>query len=154
MNRATGVYVIMFLIFGSGLWLILSLDWLVQAPPDLAGTWKLQPISAPGRFKHADEITVQQSGKFIEITFLNTGERLPMRLVSVDPSPNSATSVDIRLKSSPGMIFSGNPRGDRFRVQTDEKQPHIWNAVRTLRTYPKPESDSKPAEAQATTRAS
>ncbi len=69
LNRATSAYVVVFVIFIVGIWVILDLGTaFLTAPRDLSGTWRLtgQPGTADAP---PPAFNIAQSGRFLRFTF-------------------------------------------------------------------------------------
>jgi hypothetical protein len=74
-SKATGVYIIMLVVFGAGLWAILSFGSIkLQAPTDLAGKWELRSPDRSDAIseKPAHVMSIEQSGKYVLVTIDNS----------------------------------------------------------------------------------
>jgi hypothetical protein len=80
-NRAGGVYLVIFALFAAGIWAILEMgNALLTAPRDLSGVWQ---YSGP----KTDSFTIAQSGRFLRFT-VDGGPRFDVVMASTSP-PNS-----------------------------------------------------------------
>jgi hypothetical protein len=130
LSRATLVYLLMLLVFGLGLWAILSVGaiWL-RAPADLAGRWKL---IGPEGAQHATEMRIEQSGRYFYI--LVGGKRLDLKVQAA----HVVGSQELHLRLAGGedvVTFRGPGRGDDFEVVFEGSHPGRWHAKRISRTY-------------------
>ena len=129
-SRATLVYLLMLLVFGLGLWAILSVGaiWL-RAPEDLAGRWEL--IGPEGE-QSATEMRIEQSGRYFNI--LVGGKRLDMKVVQAQVA--GSQELHLRLVGGEDIVtFRGPGGGDDFEVVFEGSHPGRWHAKRTSRTY-------------------
>ena len=144
-NRAGIVYGIMILLSASGVWAVLSIGQRLIAPDDLAGKWTLETLLISTR-PDVQEMTVEQSGKFFQISFEN-GPKLNLVLDEQSFSSSSAQqSVRLALTDGPWhLTFQGPPDGDEMQVAlTGPKMSEsgVWNAKRLIRKFPPDFSNS------------
>src|SRR6476469_3504984 len=95
-TSATAVYVIMMLVFATGMWAVLVFGSTLRAPPDLAGEWELLPEGDPRAATL--RATLDQSGRFVRLR-IHGGESYDLRMVESTPlKPGAAASrSSIRL---------------------------------------------------------
>lgn len=83
MSRGWTVYILMFAMFGVGLWAVLRVGSALEAPAEIAGTWKVRwesdsPTSGP----EEGTLTVDQSGRFCTFHFDDEhGRSFSMKMV-------------------------------------------------------------------------
>jgi hypothetical protein len=139
LNRASIVYGLMILLSASGVWAVLSLGQNLTAPEDLAGKWTLESrlvSTRPG----GGEMTVEQSGKFFQISF-DKGPKLNLILEEQSAS-SSATGPTERVALSNGpwhLSFQGPRGGDEMQVSLTGPQLSqcgVWTAKRVVRKFP------------------
>jgi hypothetical protein len=117
MKRAYAIYAIVTAILIAGLWAILTFGSALEAPPDLSGTWQTKWDSPPPFASPRGEMNVQQSGRFLSISF--------------DSSPPMSFTLDrdqIRELRNPvrrmrnetwTLTMTGNPLLAEVRVDLD-----------------------------------
>jgi hypothetical protein len=133
LNRATVVYIIIFLCFCVGIWVVLSMGttYLV-APPDLTGKWRSQETDLP-----ANSFTIAQSGEFIQLN-LDHGPQLDLRLTNWQGDQGKDTVKPLKLEGSGGWIVTLTPasmgNSYQFNFQppagTDPKMAGTWRCQR------------------------
>lgn len=69
MSRAWAVYILMFAVAGSGLWVIFTVGAAVRAPDDLSGDWTVRWETAPPPGSGGNVMRVAQSGRFFTVRF-------------------------------------------------------------------------------------
>ena len=144
MSRSSIVYIVMVAVFAAGMWVILGFgSRALRAPEDLAGEWELHPADGDGAA--AKSMHVEQSGRFLKITF--AGERKPVTMKMLeDKLADEADSADLRSITLAGADararFLGLHRSDRWSLRIDGgAMTGDWHAALVNRTYPR----SKPA---------
>jgi hypothetical protein len=108
LNRASIVYACLFVIFASGIWVILRVGSRVaHAPEDLSGQWR--PINSDGSMQ-AGGFTVDQSGKYFQFR-LDDGTVLNLTLGSQPASlANSNVPAEVQMTIS-GQGWQINANG-------------------------------------------
>ena len=143
MTKASSVYVIMLLVFGAGLWAILSIGSLREAPEDLSGTWALWPAnSAPEEGDMPEQtLAIEQSGRFFNIAFQD--HRLDMKLVEHTSAGPIEGERQVKIANDQWtLIGRGMPGGNEMILELSGPVRQTWRAVRTWRKYP---DQSKPS---------
>jgi hypothetical protein len=123
------VYLVMLAVLIAGLWSVLAIGRHLRAPYDLAGKWQLTPASSgPSQI-----LTVEQSGKFFQISF-DQGPTLDLKL----QSGTNASKIALGNKTTQLLILStANPSdADNKMFVLTGPHPGQWNAHRTVRTFP------------------
>jgi len=156
-SKATSVYIIMLVVFGAGLWAILSFgSILLPAPTDLAGQWELHDPNANattdgGESAAAHKMTIDQSGRYFQITIDQPRFSLKQAARESLKNRTGPDAVRITVGSGPNeLTFTGLPDSDEFQLESRGAAAGTWRAVRVVRTYPRRESP-RPA-ARPTTR--
>ena len=156
-SKATSVYIIMLVVFGAGLWAILSVgSILLQAPTDLAGQWELHdpntnPTTDGGDTVAAHKMTIDQSGRYFQITIDQQRFSLKQAAHEVLDNPTGPDAVLITVGSGPNeLTFFGLPDGDEYQLESRGPAVGTWRAIRTARTYPK--RSNQQSAAKPTTR--
>src|SRR4051794_37229353 len=115
----------MLLVFGAGLWAILSFgSILLQAPTDLAGQWELHDVNAnattdSGESIAAHKMTIDQSGRYFQITIDQQRFSLKQAAHEILDNPTGPDSVRITVGAgSNELTFTGLPNGDEFQLQS------------------------------------
>src|SRR3954470_2089619 len=99
-TNATAVYVIMMLVFATGMWAVLVFGSTLRARPDLAGEWELLPEGDPRA--PTLRATLEQSGRFVRLRIRN-GPTLQRRMVDDRPlKPGAPPRASIRLAGEDG----------------------------------------------------
>jgi hypothetical protein len=144
MSKANSVYIIMLATFAAGLWAILSFgSILLRAPSDLAGKWELRAIGTSDDSKPEHQISVQQSGKYFQISI--DGSEHSLKMTRDDLIQNGKDQAKIELSGTDlKMTFYGNADSDAYALQTSGALEGNWNARRVSRTYPKRQADQPP----------
>jgi hypothetical protein len=104
MSRPTLVYILVLLACVTGTSVILERGSLLKAPPDLSGEWHILgdgelETSAAARLGHT--MYVEQSGRFVRLSFQPRGLKVDVKLASqapVHPSPNMRRVVQTHYK--------------------------------------------------------
>src|SRR4051812_27085066 len=108
MSRSTVVYIVMVAVFAAGLWVILGFgNRALRAPEDLAGDWEVRPPDGQGA--PATPMRVEQSGRFLKITFGGERKAVTMKMLD-DKLADEADSADLR-----SITLEGDDRQARFR---------------------------------------
>src|SRR3954470_22489961 len=119
-TNATAVYVIMMLVFATGMWAVLVFGSTMRARPDLAGEWELLPEGDPRAA--TQRATLEQSGRFVRLRFRD-GPTLQLRMVDEVPlKPGAMPSrTSIRLAGDAGTAadFEATPVSDVYRLTID-----------------------------------
>ena len=133
LNRASVVYLIIFLCFCVGIWVVLSLGttYLV-APPDLSGKWRSLDSDSP-----ANAFSISQSGQFVQLC-IDHGPQLDLRLTDWEGDPEKDTAKPLTLAGSGGWIVTLTPlsMGNcyQFNFQpppgADPKLAGSWHCLR------------------------
>ena len=144
-SKATSVYIIMLVVFGAGLWAILSFgSILLQAPTDLAGQWELHDANATtdsGESVAAHKMTIDQSGRYFQITIDQQRFSLKQAAHELLDNPTGPDAVRITMSSGPNeLTFTGLPGGDEYQLESRGAAAGTWRAVRVVRTYPRREN--------------
>lgn len=139
-TSATAVYVIMMLVFATGMWAVLVFGSTLRAAPDLAGEWELLPEGDP----RAETLhtTLEQSGRFVRMR-IHGGETYDLRMVESTPiKPGAAASrSSIRMSGRRGAVtadFEATPATDVYRLTLDDGQHRVFTARLASRTYSRP----------------
>jgi hypothetical protein len=150
MSKANSVYIMMLVAFAIGLWTIVSLGSIyLHAPPDLAGKWELRPAKTSETTTPAHILSIQQSGRFLQIDL--DGKNHPFKMIShqIVQAPTGLDELHIELAAANfNMTFHGRANSDAFSLQTHGILEGNWNALRVVRTYPRKLADqpaTKPA---------
>jgi hypothetical protein len=147
MTNATAVYVIMMLVFATGMWAVLVFGSTLRAPPDLAGEWELLPEGDP----HAPTLraTIEQSGRFVRFR-VHDGPMLDLRMSEDVPlKPGAAASrSSIWMSGNDGMNadFEATPVSDIYRLTLNDPQHRVFTARLVSRTYPRATAAHGPAQ--------
>ena len=110
-SRPTIVYVVMLACTAVGLWAILAVGHHLKPPPNLAGQWRLTP-ETPGAAAVGSTMQIEQSGRFLQVSFENT----PQESFRIS---NSRTPGNIELCGDWGSLrFDGlnTPGSTRLTV--------------------------------------
>jgi hypothetical protein len=138
MSKANSVYILMLAAFVIGLWTIVSLGSIyLHAPADLAGRWELRPPDSSQETRPAHILSIQQSGRFLQIDL--DGKVYPMKMIrqEIVQSTVGMDELHIELASSTlKMIFQGRANTDAYQLHTHGLLEGNWNALRVVRTYP------------------
>jgi hypothetical protein len=158
-SRATFVYIIMLVVFGAGLWAIISFgSILLRAPEDLAGEWQLfapgSTRDGVGDDKPVKKMSIEQSGKFFKL-HLN-GTALDMTLAAERRYPERAIDkTELHLGDARGTTharFDGEHDGHAFDVRFSGDVSGTWLARRVANRYgPVPESQQDKPTTRPTT---
>jgi hypothetical protein len=161
-SKATGVYIIMLVIFGTGLWAILSFGSIVlRAPTDVSGKWELRSLTnddnstAPA----LHVMTVEQSGRYARVAIDQDKPRsLKLSQENLDTSSAGADRTRLTFVGSDDpnvtVIFDGKSGLDEYRVECRGPLQGEWRATCVARTYPKHAKDqpaTRPAPTTTTT---
>jgi|SRR6476469_5590850 hypothetical protein len=138
-TNATAVYVIMMLIFATGMWAVLVFGSTLRPPPDLAGEWELLPESDPRA--ETLKATLEQSGRFVRFRIrddatldLRMTERVPLK----PGAAASRTSIRLAGKNGVAADFEATPVNDVYRLTLDSPQHRVFTARLVSRQYPRP----------------
>jgi hypothetical protein len=140
MSRSTVVYIVMVAVFAAGLWVILGFgNRALRAPEDLAGDWEVRPPDGQGA--PATPMRVEQSGRFLKITFGGERKAVTMKMLD-DKLADEADSADLRSITLEGddrqARFRGLHRSDRWSLRIDGgAMTGDWRADLVNRTYPR-----------------
>src|SRR5689334_15539521 len=138
MTNATAVYVIMMLVFATGMWAVLVFGSTLRASPDLAGEWELLPEGDPRAATL--RATLEQSGRFVRFR-IHDGPTLDLRMTETVPiKPGAAASrSSIWLAGKDGIRadFEATPVNDVYRLTLDDPQHRVFTARIVSRTYPR-----------------
>jgi len=154
MSKANSVYFVMICAFALGLWTILSFGSIfLHAPPDLAGKWELRSADATSNSPPAHTIIIQQSGLFLQIDLDGKDHSLKMIRQQVVQKPTRFDESLLELTGSDlQMTFQGRCDADAYHLQTRGSLAGDWDAIRTVRTYPKKLADQPATRAVADAR--
>src|SRR3954468_9526830 len=115
----------MLVVFGAGLWAILSFgSILLQAPTDLAGQWELHdanasPTTDGGESAAAHKMTIDQSGRYFQITIDQQRFSFKQAAHEVLDNPTGLDAVRIRMNSGPNeLTFTGLPDSDEYQLES------------------------------------
>jgi hypothetical protein len=152
MNRASLVYIVMALCLVAGLWAILDFGSGLKAPPDLAGTWEIEPdaaaVVAPVTAPLGRSVQLEQSGRFLRLHF-ESGRVADLKMVADHVATGDGRTLHAIDFTGRGWALSavGDPKEDLMRMELLGPVSLSFMARRTHRTYP---DDEK--EIRATTR--
>ena len=132
MTRPTVIYVSMLVLFGAGLWAIISAgSILLRAPTDLSGQWELRPIGSAADASPRTML-VEQSGRYFRIRIDDRAHSL--RLVSDKPERKTLSLQGDGIQ----VVFQRQvAEGEQYTLQaTGSALQGTWNAIRSNRPKP------------------
>ena len=126
-SRAASVYIIMAVIFVGGLWLILEMGSTLIPPTDIAGKWDLTDASG------AKELSVEQSGKFVDLTMTNWTASLK---IDNDLNQNAAGQNTVVMKGNGQRVtFEGLGISDQCTIRFDGPMAGAYQAHREIKAF-------------------
>jgi hypothetical protein len=136
MKRATSVYVIMLIVFGIGLWAIITTGSVfLRAPYDLAGIWELRPQQASDNSGKVRELNIDQSGRFFRASIDGQAHSLTLDSEQHDPRGQ----VQIKLAgTSLAVQFQSIPGSHEYLMSATGAIEGQWLAVRARTTAQRP----------------
>jgi hypothetical protein len=141
-NRATIVYLFIFALFCVGIWLILEIGSVrLVAAPNLNGQWQADE-SNPSTAQ-ASDFEIDQSGKYLQLSFANPRRTLNLVLIATD----STTQPPRNLLQGQGWEISavGPDRHHRYQF-TFQPPPGIQTPHGTFTFHHPQDSVEAPAE--------
>jgi hypothetical protein len=150
MSRATIVYLFMALCLVAGLSAILALGSGLRAPPDLSGTWEIEPdpraVVAPEPAALGRWMTLEQSGRFVRLQF-ERGQVVDLKLVGEKSAVAGGKYVHTMEFSGPdwALAVEGEPAMEVMRMDLLGPISLSFAARRTQRTYPGHGGTRKPS---------
>src|SRR5687768_3201406 len=155
MNRASLVYIVMALCLVAGLWAILSFGSGLKAPPDLAGTWEIEPdaaaVVAPVTAPLGRSVELEQSGRFLRLHF-ESGRVADLKMVADHVATGDGRTLHAIDFTGRGWAMSavGNLEEDLMRMELLGPVSLSFMARRTQRTYPADEKQTRATTRPAT----
>jgi hypothetical protein len=128
-SKATSVYAIMVVVLVGGLWMILAIGNTLTPPTDLAGKWELS--GADGSQAAAQDLSVEQSGKFVDMTMGQwTGS------LKIETSDAQKADGGIRVAGKGQTVtFDGLGANDRCTIRFDGPISGTYQAHRIVRAF-------------------
>jgi hypothetical protein len=124
MTRATSFYILMLVIFGSGLWAIVTVGSIfLQAPPDISGRWELRPWHSASDAPVAHHMHVEQSGIYVKVTI--DGQSRSLRLEQ--PADNDRRKLKRLVGPETELILEPTKR-DSYVLQSKGLIDGTWQA--------------------------
>ncbi|HEY7090134.1 MAG TPA: hypothetical protein VH518_18700 [Tepidisphaeraceae bacterium] len=133
MTRPTVVYVSMLVLFGAGLWAIISAgSILLRAPTDLSGQWELRPADAAPAAEPVPML-VEQSGIHFRIKVGDKAQSLTLTSDRIDPA-NKQPTVALEGDGAQVVFQRQVAEDEQFKLQASGGVIQgTWTAVRTNR---------------------
>ncbi len=141
-SKATSVYVVMVVVLVGGLWMILSMGSTLMPPTDLAGKWELAGPAG------TQELSVEQSGKFVDLTMKGWTANLKIRQDAMqNPTSQPGVSVpramiagttdaDIIMQGGDQTVtFNGLTPNDACTIRFEGKVTGVFQAHRVFRAF-------------------
>jgi hypothetical protein len=128
MNKATAVYLGMFIVLIGGLAVIMQVGSSLSAPPDIRGRWTIIYDAAPSTMP--TQLFIEQSGLYLRGALAE--KRLRGRMISNGTSSSALEATDHTLH----LDFVRADRGDELRGYVRTTDKYLFRAVREPHSAP------------------